>query len=187
MGYLGCLVARRQRRYVLWYWRPISFFLVLFSTDATLYYSHRLLHHRLLFRHVHRWHHRYVAPIIFTATGLHPLEMFVLTLAQLVPAFIIPVHIGVFFAVISYTYLVGMIDHMGARVGWPLSAAGQQAFHNDHHLYFHCNYGHHTSLFDRLHGTARVAGRHYDEHTFGGKGAERLAQTDSAPVPAKAA
>src|SRR5687768_13931703 len=47
--------------YPLW-WMPISALLTYFAIDAGLYYSHRLLHRRWLFKHVHRWHHRYTAP-----------------------------------------------------------------------------------------------------------------------------
>ena len=52
-------------------------------------------------------------------------------------------------------------------------------YHNldDHHQFFHCNFGQSTSLFDRLHGTmARVEGE-YGEHRFmdgGGEGFQFL-------------
>jgi Delta7-sterol 5-desaturase len=149
---------------------PVSAALVFLLVDAGLYYSHRLLHHRLLFRHVHRWHHRYVAPILFTTTAVHPLEFLFFEAFLVLPAFVVPVHVGVYLAVVAYTYLVGMIDHSGVRVRWPLPLHGDNRFHDDHHVYFHCNYAHHTPIFDRLHGTVRRPDRHYDEHTFGGHG-----------------
>jgi lathosterol oxidase len=151
-------------------WTPLSALGLLVLVDAGLYYSHRLLHHRLLFRYVHRWHHRYVAPIIFTTTATHPVEFLIFQTMLILPAFVIPAHITIYFLVMGYTYLIGMIDHVGVRVRWRLPLHGDNAFHDEHHVYFHCNYGHHTSLFDRLHGTVRRADRHYDEHTFGGRG-----------------
>lgn len=154
-------------------WLPLSAVLALFMIDAGLYYSHRMLHGRFLFRHVHRWHHRYVAPIVFTTTAMHPLEFVVFTAFLLLPAFVIPLHVGVYLLVIGYTYLIGMIDHGGVRVRLRLPLHGDNSFHDDHHVYFHCNYGHHTALFDRLHGTAHRPDRRYDEHTFGGRGAPR--------------
>jgi Delta7-sterol 5-desaturase len=120
---------------------------------------------------VHRWHHRYVAPTVFTTTAMHPLEFVIFMAALLVPAFVIPMHAGVYVLVIAYTYLVGMIDHAGIRLRFKLPLHGDARFHDDHHVYFHCNYGHHTSLFDRLHGTVHRPDRRYDEHTFGGQGA----------------
>jgi lathosterol oxidase len=136
-------------------WLPLSAVALYFAIDAGLYYSHRLLHHRLLFRHVHRLHHQFVAPTIFTTTATHPLEFAIFQLMVLLPAFVIPLHIGVYFGVLAYTYLIGMIDHVGVRVHWGLPLHADNHFHDEHHRYVHCNYGHHTALFDRLHGTAR--------------------------------
>jgi lathosterol oxidase len=65
------------------------------------------------------------------------------------------------------------------RARWRLPLHTNNGFHDDHHVYFHCNYGHHTMLFDRLHGTVRRLDRRYDEKTFGGRGAPI---DDDAPV-----
>lgn len=154
----------------LW-WLPISAALLYFMIDAGLYYSHRGLHQRHLFRWIHRWHHRYTAPTIFTTTAVHPAEFLTFQFFLVLPAFVLPVHVGVYLAVIVYTYFIGMVDHCGVRVAWPLPLHGSNRFHDDHHVYFHCNYGHHTTLWDDLHGTTRRPDRHYDIHTFGGRGA----------------
>jgi lathosterol oxidase len=158
-------------RFGLWY-LPVSAVLVFFAIDAGLYYSHRALHGRTLFRWIHRWHHRYVAPTVFTTTAMHPLEFFIFGFFLLLPAFIIPVHVAVYVCLIAYTYFIGMVDHSGIVARLPLPLHDDNRFHDDHHVYFHCNYGHHTALWDRLHQTVRRADRHYDEHTFGGRGAE---------------
>jgi len=134
--------------------------------DAGLYYSHRLFHHKALFKYIHRWHHRYVAPTVFTTTAMHPIEFAVFMLVLLLPTLVIPVHVGVYLFVVGYSYLVGMIDHSGIRAPFLLPFHRDNRFHDDHHVYFHCNYGHHTQLFDRLHGTVRKLDRHYDETTF---------------------
>jgi lathosterol oxidase len=139
----------------------------LLTIDAGLYYTHRLLHDRRLFRYIHRWHHRYVAPTIFTTTAMHPIEFLVFVACLAAPAFVIPMHAAVYGLVIAYTYFVGMLDHSGVRARLPLPLHGDNAFHDEHHIFYHCNYGHHTTLFDRLHGTVRRPDRVYDEHTFG--------------------
>jgi lathosterol oxidase len=136
-----------------WLWLPVSGLLALVAIDAGLYYSHRLLHHRRLFALIHRWHHRYTAPTVFTTTAMHPLEFVIFAAFLLLPAFVIPMHVAVYVVVIGYTYLVGMVDHAGIRLGFHLPLHDDGRFHDDHHIHFHCNYGHHTSLFDRLHGT----------------------------------
>jgi lathosterol oxidase len=146
--------------------------------DAALYYSHRLLHHRLLFRHVHRWHHRFVAPVVFTTLAMHPAEFVLYMSLTLAPIFILPLWAPAFVGLVVYTYLIGIVDHTGVRLPWRLPVHGDGEFHNQHHIYFHCNFGHHTALFDRLHGTVRRGDRHYDEHTFGGRGTARRKQDD---------
>jgi lathosterol oxidase len=150
---------------------PISAVLLFFAIDAGLYYSHRALHGRTLFRHIHRWHHRYTAPIVFTTTAVHPVEFLTFEVFLILPAFLIPSHVAVYVAVIAYTYFIGMVDHCGVRVPWKLPLHANNRFHDDHHVYFHCNYAHHTMIFDRLHGTVRRIDRRYDEETFGGRGA----------------
>jgi Delta7-sterol 5-desaturase len=151
-----------------WAWLVLSPLAVLFLIDAGLYYSHRFLHHKAVFRHVHRWHHRYVAPTVFTTTAMHPLEFLIFMAMLMLPAFLLPIHAGVYAAVIAYTYLIGMLDHSGIRAAWRLPLHADNRFHDDHHVYFHCNYGHHTALWDRWHGTVRKPNRVYDEHTWGG-------------------
>lgn len=152
-------------------WIPISALLTYFVIDAGLYYSHRLLHRRWLFKHVHRWHHRYTAPIVFTTTAVHPIEFLFFQFFVILPALIVPTHWAVYVLVVAYTYLIGMIDHSGIRVRWPLPFHDGNQFHDDHHVFFHCNYGHHTQLFDRLHGTVRREDRRYGEDVFGDRGA----------------
>jgi len=152
-------------------WLVASALVSFFVIDAGLYYSHRLMHRPWMFRHVHRWHHRYTAPVVFTTTAVHPIEFLFFAAAVLLPALIVPVHWAVYVVVVAYTYLVGMIDHSGIDVRWPLPLHSGNRFHDDHHVFFHCNYGHHTQLFDRVHDTVRRDGRRYGVDVFGDHGA----------------
>jgi len=158
-------------------WLPVSAVATYFAIDAGLYYSHRFLHREWMWKRIHRWHHRYTAPIFFTTTAVHPVEFLIFEGFVLLPALVIPVHWAVYVGVVAYTYLIGMIDHSGIVVRWPLPFHSGNRFHDDHHVHFHCNYGHHTQLFDRLHGTVRDAKRRYGPDVFGGRGVP-LAQTE---------
>lgn len=160
-------------------WLVFSALATYFLIDAGLYYSHRAFHRPWLFRHVHRWHHRYTAPVIFTTTAVHPLEFLAFQAMVMLPVVIIPVHWAVYVLVVAYTYLIGMIDHAGIKLRWPLPLHSGPEFHDDHHVFFHCNYGHHTQIFDLLHDTARRSGRRYGEDQF------RPEQDAAAPAPAK--
>ena len=53
-------------------------------------------------------------------------------------------------------------------------------YHDDHHRYFHVNYGQHLTLWDRLYGTLRRHDRQYGIEVFGGEGAPLA---DSPPEP----
>lgn len=140
-------------------WLLVSPLATYFLIDAGLYYSHRAFHNDWLYKHIHRWHHRYTAPIVFTTVAVHPLEFLTFQAFVLLPAILLPVHWVVYVAVVAYTYLIGMIDHSGVHVRWPLPLHSGNKFHDDHHVFVHCNYGHHTQLFDRFHGTVRGARR----------------------------
>lgn len=163
-------------------WLVVSGLLCYFVIDAGLYYSHRLLHGRFLFRHVHRWHHKYTAPVVFTTTAVHPIEFLFFQTFVMLPVVLVPTHWAVYVLVVAYTYLIGMIDHSGIVVRWPLPLHTGNRFHDDHHVFFHCNYGHHTQLFDKLHGTVRRDDRRYGVDVFGGKGA---ALEGGKPVPSE--
>lgn len=43
-------------------------------------------------------------------------------------------------------------------------------FHDDHHKYFHVNFGFNTTIFDQFHDTIRRKDREYGVDIFGGKG-----------------
>lgn len=59
--------------------RPqIALFFVL--EDAWHYFAHRLLHHRLLYKHIHKLHHEFSAPFGLAAEYAHPIEVMVLGL-----------------------------------------------------------------------------------------------------------
>jgi lathosterol oxidase len=140
-------------------------------TDAGAYYSHRMFHSRLLFPRIHKWHHRYTIPNAFTVSAMHPLEWFFYQAILFVPAFIVPLHVASFVGVLLYIYYFGLIDHSGIKMSSWLPWQPPVQFHDDHHKYFHCNFGQNSALWDRLHGTVRMGGRRYGEHVYGGRGA----------------
>ncbi|SNW62494.1 Fatty acid hydroxylase (C-4 methyl sterol oxidase putative) [Orpheovirus IHUMI-LCC2] len=50
----------------------------LFIEDFYFYLVHRLLHHHMLYKHIHKIHHEYTAPFGFAAEYAHPLETIML-------------------------------------------------------------------------------------------------------------
>lgn len=71
-----------------------------------------------------------------------------------------------------YTYYHGIIDHSGIafKAQWWQPWQPDAIFHDNHHQYFHVNYGFNMSIWDRLHGTFRRKNRVYGEDIFYGRG-----------------
>jgi lathosterol oxidase len=150
-------------------------------TDGALYWAHRLMHRRTLFRYIHRVHHRWTSPTAFTAAAMHPLEFAVYQSLMIVPLFVLPIHVVGLVAVLVYQNTIAFLDHSGVNLGSALPWQPPPRFHDDHHVHFHVNYGQTLGLWDRVFGTWRRAGRVYGEHVFGGKGEPLGASRDEAP------
>ncbi len=152
-------------------WAILSFFLAMLILDAVAYYFHALGHRPFMYKHFHSVHHEYVAPEYFTLSAVHPVEWFIQVCYIFIPAFLFPMHAGVMIAVLVIAFLYGFWDHSGIKLNFNLPFHGSNKFHDDHHKYFHVNFGFLTPLFDKIHDTARREGHKYREDTFtGGKG-----------------
>ncbi|XP_063969345.1 uncharacterized protein LOC129281160 isoform X1 [Lytechinus pictus] len=139
--------------------------------EAAMYYPHRLLHFPLFYRRFHKLHHRFKAPTPWSTAAMHPCEFIYFQFFLEIPIFLFPLHAGVFLFWLIYGYYYGIISHSGIDLHSKLPWQPSTMFHDDHHKYFHCNFGVNTMLFDKLHGTIRKEDRLYSETIFGGKGA----------------
>jgi lathosterol oxidase len=138
--------------------------------DALAYYVHRTLHGKFLYRTVHRHHHYFVATSPYVVTALHPVELVSLQFVSLAPIFIFPLHAASIGIVLIYVLIFNIIDHSGVKLTSSLPWQGPSTYHDDHHAHFHCNFGQHLMIWDRLHGTLRRRGRKYGKNVFGGRG-----------------
>ena len=155
--------------YPVW-WTVLSAPLLFVLNDAGAYYVHRALHHRPLFRRIHRHHHKFIATTPYVTIAVHPLELLALQLSSFLPLFILPFHAGVIGAVLIYILVFNIVDHSGVRLTSAIPWQGPSMYHDDHHTQFHCNFGQHLTLWDRLHGTLRRKKRTYGAEVFGGAG-----------------
>jgi len=154
-----------------WLWLVVSAVVMFVALEAAAYYTHRLLHHPWMFKRFHRWHHRVVATTPFITTTMHPVEFMMLQATAFAPVFFLPVHWMVFAGLLVYALVFNLMDHSGVRMKHWLPWHSSSSFHDDHHVHFHCNYGQHIALFDKLHGSHRRVNRRYGAKVFGGKGA----------------
>lgn len=119
--------------------------------EAAFYYSHRLLHHPRLYRHVHKRHHEWTAPIAITAVYCHPVEH---VLSNLVPPLLGVLLLGSHPATAWLWFSVALLSSLNAHSGFHLPFFPSPEAHDYHHLRFNNNYGV-LGVLDRLHGTDR--------------------------------
>ncbi|KAK3597035.1 hypothetical protein CHS0354_022043 [Potamilus streckersoni] len=138
-----------------WTYLVVTVFALMMYNETCAYYLHLLLHKPYVYKTIHKWHHHYGSPTVFSTTAMHPAEFISFQIYLIVPAFTVPLHVGVYIAVVLYIYYYGMIGHSGIKMDalWPWQPSSM--FHDDHHRYSNCNYGFNTFIFDKLHGTLR--------------------------------
>jgi 4-alpha-methyl-delta7-sterol-4alpha-methyl oxidase len=133
----------------------LLFFMVL--DDALFYFSHRLLHSRLLYAKVHSWHHRVFAPFSFTGALMHPIEWLIISGMILVGPIIVGAHVYVLWVWVVLRQWGNAELHSGYVGPWRvlsrLPFAGGTAHHDLHHARIAGNYASMFNWWDRWLGT----------------------------------
>eukprot|EP00515_Schizochytrium_aggregatum_P006534 CAMPEP_0202072418 /NCGR_PEP_ID=MMETSP0964-20121228/2408_1 /ASSEMBLY_ACC=CAM_ASM_000500 /TAXON_ID=4773 /ORGANISM="Schizochytrium aggregatum, Strain ATCC28209" /LENGTH=393 /DNA_ID=CAMNT_0048639447 /DNA_START=183 /DNA_END=1364 /DNA_ORIENTATION=+ len=146
-----------------------SCLLVYFWVDFYSYWIHRILHMRWIYKYVHKWHHRYKAPTAFGAFAIHPIEYICFQTAGIWCCAIFPIHVMSFLTVTTFVAFHNQVDHSGVYYEGDLPWVPSTKYHDDHHKYFHLNYGVTLVLWDWLFGTLRQSDRVYGEDIFVGE------------------
>lgn len=150
--------------------------------DAYFYWMHRAAHHPLLFKYVHKVHHRSTDPSPFTSFAFHPLEALLENGFTMLVMLFLPVHLWALVAWQVFQQLFNMIGHLGYEVyprWWRaapvLGLKTTSTHHNLHHEKFRGNFGLYFVWWDRWLGTELPE----DERRF-------LAATEPRPRPPEA-
>ena len=133
--------------------------------DTMFYWTHRALHHRFVYRHVHKLHHRYTTPVVIATEFAHPIEYFV---ANSAPVLMGPLLLcGTMHCATWWFWLIIRLSeavdgHCGYElpfspfgVAWPLRPSGAE--HDWHHSKNVGNFGSLLVLWDEICGTSRRA------------------------------
>ncbi len=128
------------------------FFLIF--TDFLIYWIHRGLHSKLLYRHLHKPHHKWIMPTPFASHAFHPLDGYAQSVPYHLFPFLFPLHKGAYLALFTFVQIWTVMIHDGEYVANSLLINGA-ACHTMHHLYFNYNYGQFTTISDRVFGSYR--------------------------------
>lgn len=142
----GCSFSNKLPSLSQFIWH---FIIIVSVEEIGFYYSHRLFHQPYFYRHVHKIHHEFTAPIGLASLYCHPIEFVV---ANWLPAILGPVivqaHLATTIAWLTIAGVQTTISHCGYHL--PFLPSSEQ--HDYHHLQFNQNFGL-MGILDYLHGT----------------------------------
>jgi len=132
----------------------LQFPLFLMFTDFFIYWIHRGLHHPMVYKSLHKPHHKWIMPSPFASHAFHPMDGFAQSVPYHVFPFIFPLQKFAYIALFVFINFWTVMIHDGEYVANSPVINGA-ACHTMHHLYFNYNYGQYTTLWDRLGGSYR--------------------------------
>lgn len=145
--------------YPIWYFW-LSILLMILLHDAYFYWTHRLIHHKTLFKNFHALHHKSYNPSPWAAFAFDPMEAVINGCFQFIMMLLIPAH----FNAVAIFYLVSMVVNVYGHLGyeiypkwfrehWLGQWVNTSTAHNYHHHYGKGNYGFYFTFWDKLMGT----------------------------------
>ncbi|KAF2273834.1 uncharacterized protein EI97DRAFT_423641 [Westerdykella ornata] len=137
----------------MWY-NVLQFPLFLLFTDFCIYWIHRYLHHPLIYKHLHKPHHKWIMPTPYASHAFHPMDGYAQGLPYHIFPFLFPLQKCAYVFLFIFINIWTVLIHDGEYYADNPIINGA-ACHTMHHLYFNFNYGQFTTLWDRLGGSYR--------------------------------
>ncbi|MEQ1751929.1 MAG: sterol desaturase family protein [Prosthecobacter sp.] len=143
-----------------WLWFFGSIVIAIIVHDTYFYWTHRLMHHRRLFRWFHRVHHESTNPSPWAAYSFAPLEAAVQAGIFPLLAFTLPMHPFAFMLFMIWQITFNVLGHTGFEYfpswlmkTWLGKFLNTPTNHIQHHEKFTGNYGLYFNYWDRIMGT----------------------------------
>ena len=131
-----------------WVWFVFSVAALVVLQDAYFYWTHRAMHHRWLFKRVHRAHHLSHNPSPWAAYAFSPLEALVQAAYVPLVLLVLPVHELALFFFLLFMIVRNVVGHAGVElfprgfVRGPLRALSTTTTHHAlHHRRSDVNFG----------------------------------------------
>jgi sterol desaturase/sphingolipid hydroxylase (fatty acid hydroxylase superfamily) len=171
-----------------WAYWVVSVLALMLLHDTYFYWTHRVMHHRRLFKWFHRLHHRSHNPSPWAAYAFAPTEAVVQGLFLPIIAFVLPLHPLAIIVFIVHQIVRNALGHSGFEIfpaHWQrhpvLRWINTTSHHHLHHSKGRGNYGLYFLWWDRLMGT-----EHADSaatFTRASGGAKAVTRSAALPLP----
>lgn len=143
-----------------WFWFVASLMIMIVLHDTYFYWTHRLMHHRWLYRFFHRTHHLSLNPTPWAAYAFSPAEAFIQAGIGPLIVLILPVHPIAFAIFMVWQISFNVFGHCGYEIypRWFIRSPAAYflnsvTHHAQHHEKFQANFGLYFNVWDRLMGT----------------------------------
>lgn len=137
--------------------------LFMLMEDFCFYWTHRLLHWRVIYPYIHKMHHTHGTTVGIAAEYAHPVEF---VLGNMLPTSVGPallgpnVHMLTVFAWYMIRFGETLDGHCGYEFSWSpfrlIPFSGSAEYHDFHHAANVGNYGSFFSIWDSVWGTNKA-------------------------------
>jgi sterol desaturase/sphingolipid hydroxylase (fatty acid hydroxylase superfamily) len=116
---------------------PIMMFIYMYISGIYFYIIHYGMHkNKIIYKYIHKLHHKWTKPFAISALAVHPLELIVVNLITVsIPTILLPYTHVIWIYIYFYLSIINVLT---SHCGWIDITNG---FHDLHHKHFNCNYG----------------------------------------------
>mmetsp|Transcript_1570 Transcript_1570/g.5404 ORF Transcript_1570/g.5404 Transcript_1570/m.5404 type:complete len:269 (-) Transcript_1570:4546-5352(-) len=147
-----------------WYIVALQVLFCMVVEDFCQFVGHMALHHPMIFKYIHSWHHEYTAPFAMAGLYAHPAEVMILGFCSFVGPIILRPHFLTFFIWIHIKQAMTLHAHCGYEISYGLEKIlpfkADVEYHDYHHKSFNGPYGTVFTCWDSMFGTDKNYQKH---------------------------